>query len=94
MCLAVPGKIVGITVPEGLERKGKVIFGGIIKEVNLACVPEAKVGEYVMVHVGIAIHKVDEGEAMKVFEYLNEINGLDEVKKLKDITLKEKQSHG
>ncbi len=62
-----------------LYRAGKVSFGGIQKEVNLAYVPEAQVGDYVIVHVGFAISRVDEKEAMQVFEYLREMNELQEL---------------
>lgn len=80
MCLAVPGKILSIDESLGeLMRQGKVSFGGIVKDVNLAYTPEAKVGDYVVVHVGFALNTVDESEAMKVFEYLKEIDGLDEL---------------
>jgi len=80
MCLAVPGKILSIDDSNGeLMKIGKVSFGGIIKEVNLAYTPEAKVDDYVIVHVGFALNTVDESEAMKVFEYLREIDGLDEL---------------
>ena len=73
MCLAIPGKIMTIEDEGSLFRRGKVSFGGILREVNLACVPEAKLGEYVIVHVGIAINRLDESEAARVLEYLNEI---------------------
>jgi hydrogenase expression/formation protein HypC len=80
MCLAVPGKILSIDDSNGeLMKIGKVSFGGIVKEVNLAYTPEAKVDDYVIVHVGFALNTVDESEAMKVFEYLKEIDGLDEL---------------
>ncbi len=80
MCLAVPGKILSIDDSNGeLMKIGKVSFGGIVKEVNLAYTPEAKVDDYVIVHVGFALNTVDEAEAMKVFEYLREIDGLDEL---------------
>ena len=80
MCLAVPGKILSIDDSNGeLMKIGKVSFGGIVKEVNLAYTPEAKVDDYVIVHVGFALNTVDESEAMKVFEYLREIDGLDEL---------------
>ncbi len=79
MCLAVPGKIVFISDDEPLFRKGKVSFGGIFKEVSLAYVPEAKVGDYAIVHVGFAISLVDEAEARKVFEYLEQMGELDEI---------------
>ena len=64
---------------EPLFKKGKVNFGGIIKEVSLAYVPEAVIGNYVIVHAGFAISKVDEDEAMKVFEYLKEMGELAEL---------------
>ncbi|NOS86698.1 MAG: HypC/HybG/HupF family hydrogenase formation chaperone [Ignavibacteria bacterium] len=80
MCLAVPGKILSIDDSAGLLMKtGRVNFGGIVKEVNLAYTPDAKIGDYVIVHVGFALNTVDESEAMKVFEYLKEIEGLDEL---------------
>ena len=81
MCLAVPGKIVSV-VGEDLERQAKVDFGGVLREVNLAYVPEAKVGEYVLVHVGLAISVVDEEEAGKVFGYLKEMGELGELGEL------------
>ncbi len=70
MCLAVPGKIVEIINDDPLERSGKVSFGGITREVNLACVPEANPGEYVIVHVGMALSVVDEAEAQQMLEYI------------------------
>lgn len=79
MCLAIPGKIENISGDEPMTRKGRVNFGGIVKEVCLAYVPEAKVGEYVIVHVGFAISKVNEREALKVFEYLKEMGDLEEL---------------
>jgi hydrogenase expression/formation protein HypC len=74
MCLAVPGKVMEITGDDPLMRSGKVSFGGILKEVNLACVPEAKVGDYVIVHAGLAISVLDEAEATTTLEYLNQID--------------------
>ncbi|MCC6273970.1 MAG: HypC/HybG/HupF family hydrogenase formation chaperone [Deltaproteobacteria bacterium] len=79
MCLAIPGKIVRLLQEEPLRRTGKVDFGGILKEVNLSYVPEAGVGDYVIVHVGFAISRVEESEARKVFEYLAELDGLAEI---------------
>ena len=81
MCLAVPGKIISV-VGEYLARQARVDFGGVLKEVNLAYVPEAKVGEYVLVHVGFAISVVDEEEAGKVFGYLKEMGELGELAEL------------
>jgi hydrogenase expression/formation protein HypC len=76
MCLAVPGKIMSISGDEPLTRTGKVDFGGVLKEASLAYVPEATVGDYVIVHVGFAISRLDEAEAEKVFEYLREMEEL------------------
>ena len=79
MCLAVPGKLVSVDDAPSLMRSGKVNFGGILKEVNLAYVPEAKLGDYVLVHVGFALSIVDEGEAQQVFEYLRQMDELAEL---------------
>jgi hydrogenase expression/formation protein HypC len=75
MCLAVPGQIISIEEPEStgdlaLMRMGKVSFGGIFKSVNLACVPEAEVGDYVIVHVGFALSVLDPEEARETLDYL------------------------
>ena len=79
MCLAVPGKITSIAGEDPLTRTGKIDFGGILKEVSLAYVPEANVGDYVIVHVGFALSRVDEEEAQKVFEYLREMEELSQL---------------
>ena len=73
MCLGVPGKIIEIAGVDPLTRMGKVSFGGTIADVCLATVPEAKMGDYVIVHAGFAISILDEEEAGQVFEYLNAI---------------------
>ncbi|MBK7097453.1 MAG: HypC/HybG/HupF family hydrogenase formation chaperone [Sphingobacteriales bacterium] len=79
MCLAIPGKLVTIaTQHDEVFKKGKVSFEGILREVNLSMVPEAKEGDYVLVHVGVAISVVDEEEAQKTFEYLKMIGEVDE----------------
>lgn len=65
MCLAVPGIVVSIVGDEPLTRKGKVSFGGVIKEVSLAYVPDVEVGDYVIVHVGFALSILDEEAAQK-----------------------------
>ena len=78
MCLAVPGKILSIVNNDGIMRTGKVSFGGIVKEVNLAYTPDAEVDDYVIVHVGFAISTVDEREAERVFAYLHELGNLAE----------------
>ncbi len=74
MCLAVPGKIVSIS-GENEFRSAMVIFGGVLKRISLAFLPEAKVDDYVMVHVGFALSVVDESEARIVLGYLQEIGG-------------------
>jgi hydrogenase expression/formation protein HypC len=79
MCLAIPGKIESISGDDPLTRMGKVNFGGIRKEACLAYVPEARVGDYVIVHVGFALSRLDEDEAQKVFEYLKQIEELGEL---------------
>lgn len=79
MCLAIPGKILSVTGDEPLDRMGRVSFGGIVKEVSLAYVPEANVDDYVIVHAGFAISQLDEQEAMETFEYLKEIAELSAV---------------
>lgn len=76
MCLAIPGKVIEISDGEPLMRTGKVSFGGIVKEINLSFVPEAGLNDYVIVHVGFAISRLDEDEANKVFEALNEMDEL------------------
>jgi len=58
---------------EPLSRAGKVNFGGIVKEVNLSCVPEADIGDYVLVHVGFAISKIDEAEAQELLDLLSQM---------------------
>ena len=73
MCLAVPGRLVSLTGDDPLMRTGKVSFGGILKEVHLACVPEARVGDYLIVHAGLAIGILDEEEAARTLEYLERI---------------------
>lgn len=80
MCLAIPGKIESISGDDAMTRMGKVNFGGILKEACLAYVPEAKVGDYVIVHVGFALSRLDEEEAGKVFDYLKQMEDLSELK--------------
>jgi len=80
MCLAIPGKVIELTNNEPMMRLAKVSFGGIVKEVNLSFVPDANIGDYVLAHVGFAINTIDEQEAQRVFDYLEEIGELDELK--------------
>jgi hydrogenase expression/formation protein HypC len=79
MCLAVPGKLVSIEGTDPTFRTGKVNFGGIVKEINLSYVPEAVIGDHVLVHVGFALTVVNEEEAEKVFTYLKEMDELSEL---------------
>lgn len=73
MCLAVPGKLLSAEGDDPLFRNGRVSFGGTVKTVNLACVPEAKPGDHVLVHAGMALGVVDEVEAAKVLDLLSEL---------------------
>lgn len=74
MCLGVPGKVIEIeNLGDGFFR-GKVDFSGVIREVDLSFTPDVKVGDYVIVHVGFAIAKLNEEEAMETLEYLKEIS--------------------
>lgn len=80
MCLAIPGKILSVeSNTAGRMRLAKVLFGGITKETNLELVPEAKVGDYVLVHVGVAISIVDEKEAQQTLRFLEGSGDLDEL---------------
>ena len=73
MCLAVPGKIVSIADDEPLLRMGRVSFGGIIKQVSLAYVPEAVVGDYVIVHVGLGLSILNRDEAEQTLDYVRQL---------------------
>ena len=73
MCLGIPGKLTEVYKQDELPM-GKVEFGGIVKDVCLVYTPEASVGEYVLVHVGFAISRIDEAEAREIFSYLKEID--------------------
>jgi hydrogenase expression/formation protein HypC len=80
MCLAIPGKIVSIIEEEGLVlRRCKVDFGGIRKEICLDFTPEARLGDYVLVHVGFALSVIDEDEARHVFQALRELGQLQDL---------------
>ncbi len=74
MCLAVPGIVVSIESEDELLRAGRVSFGGVEKEVNLACVPEAAVGDYVLVHAGFALQRIDEEEARAIFQEIDRLH--------------------
>lgn len=77
MCLGVPGKVVEINYDSN-PIMGKVDFGGVKREVCLEYIPDVKIGDYVIVHVGFAISKLNEEEAMSVFRYLDEMNKIQE----------------
>ncbi len=78
MCLAIPGRLEERSDDDPIMPTGKVSFGGVRKEVSLACVPEAKVGDYILVHVGLAISVIDEEEAMLVYSYLEEMGEIEQ----------------
>ena len=77
MCLAVPGKVIEILGDDPLLRSARVSFSGVIKNISLTCVPDAKLGDYVLVHVGVAISVVDPEEAAQTFKYLQQMGELD-----------------
>jgi hydrogenase expression/formation protein HypC len=77
MCLAIPGKILDCTEQGGL-RVGRIQFGGIVRQASLDFVPEAQVGDYVMVHVGFAISRVDAEEAERTYQLLAEMGAVEE----------------
>lgn len=92
MCLAIPGKIKSIELQHnGMVRMAKVLFGGITKEASLEMLPDADIGDYVLVHVGVAISKVDEVEAKKTFEYLKEIGELGDLEDVDDYLPKKEE---
>ena len=73
MCLAIPGELVEITGGDDLMRLGRVSFGGVLKEVSLAYTPEAKLGNYVLVHVGFAIQTINQEEAQRTLDLIREL---------------------
>ena len=78
MCLAVPGKVVEI-LGDGELRMGKIDFAGVLRQACLAYVPEVQLGDYVLVHVGFAISRIDEQQALETFAALEEMGQLDEL---------------
>ncbi len=85
MCLAIPGKIKSIEMKfDGTVRMAQIDFGGITKEASLEMIPKARVGDYVLVHVGVAISIVDEEEAKKTFRYLEEMGEVDELSGIRE----------
>jgi hydrogenase expression/formation protein HypC len=77
MCLGIPGKVIELSQNEPPLRMGRVDFDGIVKQINLTFVPEAEVGDYVVVHVGFAISTVDEEAAKSTFQYLKQLEQLE-----------------
>ncbi|MCX7899273.1 MAG: HypC/HybG/HupF family hydrogenase formation chaperone [Methylocystis sp.] len=77
MCLAVPGRILSLAGDDPLTRLGRVDFGGIVKEINLAFAPQARIGDHILAHVGFAIAVIDEAEAARVFRHLREIGEIE-----------------
>ena len=73
MCLAVPGQVISTAGNDLLSRTGKVSFSGIVKEASLAFLPEARVGDYVLVHAGFAITRLNEAEAQRSIDYLQSL---------------------
>ena len=74
MCLAVPGRVLEITGDDACFRTGRVNFGGVIKDVSLACVPDVRINDHVLVHAGVALTVIDEREAAAVFSLLQELD--------------------
>ena len=77
MCLAVPGRLAEILDEDPLFRRGRVDFGGLTKDVNLAYIPQAQVGDYVLVHVGFGLSTVDREEARKTLAALRDMGELE-----------------
>ncbi len=82
MCLGIPGRIIEIAPNERHPNfaEGKVDFGGVSRKISLAYVPEARIGDYVIVHAGFAISRIEETEALRVFDYLREMDELGELR--------------
>ena len=76
MCLGVPGRVVEVGDTKAELLMGRVDFSGVVRDICLACTPEVKVGDYVLVHAGISINTLSEAEAQEVFEYLEQIDAL------------------
>lgn len=79
MCLAIPGEVLSVDDSDALLRTGRVKFGGIVKDVSLALLPEARPGQYVLVHAGLGISVVDADEAARIFEYLEQLGETEEL---------------
>ena len=89
MCLGVPGKVVAIQQNDLGMTVGRVSFGGIIKDVSLAYLPDVQLGDYVVVHVGFALSKIDEGAASQIYSFLktnNDLAALETPQRDRDVT--------
>ncbi len=86
MCLGIPGKVLEVFEQDSLPM-GKIEFGGIVKEACLAYTPEAEVGDYVLVHVGFAISRIDQQEANEIFQYLDEIQAAGMAEELAEVDI-------
>jgi len=75
MCLAVPGKIIALVGNDPLSRSAKIAFSGVVKQASLSLLPEARTGDYVLVHAGFAITRLNEDEAHRTMQYLREMSG-------------------
>ena len=73
MCLAIPGRIVAISEGEGFDRRGTVDYDGVQQEVALAYLPEVKIGDYILVHVGFALTRLDPDEAERILREIREL---------------------
>jgi hydrogenase expression/formation protein HypC len=79
MCLAIPGKVIEIATDADGVLMGRTNFGGVTKQICLSYMPDTKIGDFVLVHVGVAIGKVDEEQAAKTYKALEELGQLDEL---------------
>lgn len=79
MCLAIPGKVIEVAADDNGVLMGKTNFGGVVKQICLSYLPEVQVGDYVLVHVGVAIGKVDEQQAARTYSALEKLGQLEEL---------------
>ncbi len=86
MCLAIPGRVIEFVDTAPLTRTAVVTFGGARKQVSLALLPEADVGDYVLVHVGFAISRISEEEAAQIYTYLDEVEAIMDAERISATT--------
>jgi hydrogenase expression/formation protein HypC len=82
MCLAIPGIVKNIAGLDPLEKVGQVEFGGVVREISLACLPDVKIGDYVIAHAGVALQTLDEAEAKRIIADLEGLKELEVLEKL------------